>query len=374
MKRILIDLTSLDDNFSGMEHYALFQTKELIKNNNYSFDIVFKNKISRFSEEELNKPNIKVHILKGKRMVIMLFRLPKLIKKLKNDYALFLSFPPSIFLKRTKETKVISTIFDIVAFDMPETMTFKSRAYFKLAIKHALKISESIITDSVFAKNRICDAFNYSPNKVTVSYPSHAMPIIKKDKDYIANKYQLPNNYLLSLSTVEPRKNFKNLIIWLDHIWDKYNEVPDLVIAGRSGWKNNTIFKGIKHLDKIHFTGFIDDEDIFSIYSYSEAFLFPSLYEGFGMPVLEAIVASKLPICSDIPTSREILGEEYPFFFDKLSENDFEATLIDFLNTKTNDKNSLYKAIKEYISQFSWTKSNEKIVSILEGEGNGNRN
>lgn len=361
MINVLIDLTSLDDNFSGIEHYALYITKELIKNDNRFFHLVFKNKVSYLSEEEIKKDNIKVHIIEGKRFNVLLFGLPKLIKSIKPDYALFLAFPPSFLYKPNKDTKVIGTIHDIVAFDMPETMAYKSRVFFKLSLKHLLKISTNIATVSEFSKQRIIDKFKYDESKIVISYDSYAMVEKLKKRDEIAGKYSLPDHYLLSLSTVEPRKNFANLIKWLDDAWEKDSSLPDLVIAGRSGWKNEKILENIKHLEKVHFTGFIDDEDIYSVYHHADVFLFPSLYEGFGIPLLESVIARRLPICSNIPTSIEILGKDYPFLFKNNDGNEFVLTLNNYLNTDEKEKDELLTKLTNKVKVFNWKDSARNI-------------
>ena len=346
MKKILIDLTSLDDNFTGIEHYALSLTKELIQNNNFDFELVFKNKISYFNSEELKQ--IKVTILYGNRYDIMFRKLPKYINKCCPDYAVFFAFQPSSFWKPKKSIKIISTIHDLVAFDVPKTMTLKSRLYFRLAIKHAIKISYKINTISKFTEIRLIDMFKIDEQKIIVSPCASSMPIIKKDFEFIKNKYNLPNEYVLALSTIEPRKNFDKLIEWMVKLWKTNIEFPDLVLVGRNGWKQEKILEKIS-LDmkkKIHFTGFADEEDKYSLYFYSKTFVFPSIYEGFGMPILEASLADKFPVCSNIPTAKEILGADYPYLFDLNSFTSFKNKL--FANMKNASNINITDKVKEY--------------------------
>lgn len=363
MKTIAIDLTSLDDNFSGIEHYALFITKELIKCFQYQFFLIFKNKPSYFASKELEQKNVTVHILSGKRLNIMLFDLPKLIDRLNPDIALFLAFQPSFLWKPKGKTKVFTTIHDLVAFDVPQTMKFRSCVYFRKTIKHSLKISERIITISQFSKNRIVDKFHCDANKIILAYCSSAMDTSIKSKDYIQKKYNLPEKYILTLSTVEPRKNIHFLLSCLDELWNQDEAIPNLVIAGRKGWKTDKLFKNISERGKenIRFTGFIDDEDVASIYYYSLFFIFPSLYEGFGIPVLESLKVGRLPLCSNIPTNKELLGEDYPFLFNPTDKESFFSVFKKYI---TNEGIQYYESenIKQRCKEFEWAKGAHEII------------
>lgn len=362
MKNVLIDLTSLDDNFSGIEHYALYITKEIIKNKEINVELIFKNKISHFTDEELE--NVKTTILYGKRFNVMFGLLPKYIDQEKPDYAIFLAFPPSFLWKPKKCTKVFSTIHDLVCYDVPKTMTFKSRIFFKKSIKHNLKISNRIITISDFTYNRIIEKFNYGSEKILKVYCASSMPCIKKEFDDIQKKYNLPNEYILGLSTVEPRKNFGQLISWMTQIWLENENIPDLVLVGRKGWKQDEIIKSVpeKLVNKIHFTGFADDEDIYSLYYYSKTFAFPSIYEGFGIPLLEALQAEKLPICSKIPVFEEVLGSEYPYMFSLISYTDFKEKLFSYFS---NDNSKLLVNEKKILDKYSWDIQAKKIINEI---------
>lgn len=358
MKKVLIDLTSLDDNFTGMEHYALYITKELVKNKDYEYELVFKNKISYFENDELK--NIKTTILYGKRYSVLLHKLPKYINKVSPDYAIFLAFPPSFLWKPHKKIKVFSTIHDLVCYDVPKTMKWKSKIYFRRSIKHAIKISNKIIANSNFTCSRIIDKFKYNSNDIVKAYCASSMPVVKKDYTEIKNKYNLPSKYILGLSTVEPRKNFEQLIEWMCKIWKENPLIPDLVLVGRNGWKQEKILKNVPSdlINRIHFTGFADEEDIYSLYNFSETFVFPSIYEGFGIPLLEAIKANKLPICSKIPVFEEILGKDYPYMFNLNSYADFKSKLLKYFS---NDNVKFLLFEKEKISLYEWDIAAKKI-------------
>lgn len=364
--RVLIDLTSLDDNFSGIEHYALYITKELIKNTKIDFHLVFKNKVSCFNDAELTQKNITHHIIKGSRKKIILFDLPKYVNKYSPDYALFLAFPPSFLFKSKKEIKIITMIHDMVAFDVPKTMKLSSKMFFKAAINHAFKISYEIITNSAFSKNRILFYKKKFPNnKIHITYCGSGIAIYEKPLALLKEKYKLPDNYLLALSTLEPRKNFSNLIKYLDKIWDVDDKIAPLVVVGRKGWKVDKILKNVKHIEKITFTGFVDNEDISSIYHHSSCFIFPSIYEGFGLPILESIECGKLPICSSIEVFKELLGSDYPFYFDHNSFDQFKDCLYRYLFLKEDEKEQLLNACYKNVQNMRWDYAAKIIETLL---------
>lgn len=363
---VLIDLTSLDDNFTGIEHYAFYITKELIKNEGIDFHLVFKNKISHFSKEELDAKNVTYHIIEGGRFSILLKKLPKYIDQYKPDYALFLAFPPSLLWKPKGSTKVISMIHDMVCSDMPKTMKFKSRLFFKYSIKHSLKISNSIITNSNFSKSRILHHYpKFNQDKIHIAYCGCAMSLLERNREEIESKYSLPKKYLLALSTLEPRKNFDTLIKYLDSAYSSIDSLPDLVVVGRKGWLVDKILEGVKNSNRIHFTGFVDDEDIYDIYKNAECFIFPSKYEGFGIPLLESLKANVLPLCSSIDVFKEILGEDYPFYFDYKDEAGFIKALEFYLNYPIVQKNDILDKTIARVSKFNWKDSSSVIKQLF---------
>lgn len=366
--KILIDLTSLADNFSGIERYALNISLNLIKNKEHNFILCFKEKIHPVFQEFEGSGNIDFVVLKRcNKLLFNLFRLPKALKKFKVDYYLFLAFPAPLFFNK-KNTLV--TIHDLCCWDCPETMTFKSRIYFQRTLKHSLKIAKKIITVSAFSKNRIVERFNYNPDKILVCYDGISddfttyNPIDRIEE--VDKKYNLPSKYILSLSTLEPRKNIKLLLKAYQSLVEENNEICDLVLAGRLGWKMEDLLNDVDKitLEKIHFTGFIEDEHLPYVYSNSEVFVFPSKYEGFGLPPLEAMACGTLVVSSNSASLPEVLGNGAIYF-----ENDNCLSLIEQLKNALSitqeEKSRLQLISNEQSKKFSWEIEAQKILNIL---------
>ena len=165
--KILIDLTILADNFSGIERYALNMSLNLIKNNQHEFFLLFKEKVY-CDFEKINSANVhKVVVKRCNKLLFNLFRLPRQLNKFHVDCYLFLAFPPPLFFRKQG---IVTTIHDLCCWDCPETMTIKSKTYFRACYKSAIKKSKTIITVSNFSKKRIIEKFLCDEQKIKICY------------------------------------------------------------------------------------------------------------------------------------------------------------------------------------------------------------
>ncbi len=308
------------------------------------------------------------HVINTKsKLKCNLFLLPKYIKKIMPDYVLYPAFPPSMF-SNFRNTKIISVIHDLVCWDCGKTMKFKSRLYFKQGIKFALKKSHIIVTNSNFTKARIIDRFNYPYDRILVAPCSSNIKLENvKDSLDVLKKYNLNTDaFFLTLSTIEPRKNLNFLIKVYDKLCLENMDVPDFVFVGRKGWKMDRILDDVSKttLSKIHFTGFVDDADLPVIYEACSCFIFASMYEGFGIPVLEAIRMKKNVIVSDIASNRELVGDDYIYKF-SFSYDSFKKCVNLFLNNDKKINDNLIDALLIKNEKYDWTKSAEIINNIF---------
>lgn len=321
--RICIDLTSLADNFSGIERFAMSITKELIKHREHYWILLFKNCVHK--EFENNTENVETIIIRGKnKLLFNQVILPIELVKIKADRFFFPAFPaPFLFFRRN----VFNTIHDLSCWDCPESNKKYMILYFKIMYKKASLNNKKIVTVSEFSKGRICSILHVKSENVIVIYNGisdqfNDNAVEECERIKIKRKYSLPDNYVLCLSTLEPRKNLRLL---LDAYALLYNEgvINEIVLAGRKGWKMNDFLTGYSEefLQHVHFTGFIDDADIAVIYKLAKVFVFPSLYEGFGIPPLEALACGTPVISSDAASMPEILGNKVSYF----SSNNLES-------------------------------------------------
>lgn len=218
-------------------------------------------------------------------------------------------FSPNLnFTAISSKTKFILTVHDLSYEFFPEFSTAKQYWWHKaINPRKQCRRADLIFTPSKNTKRDIVDYYKIPQEKIIVIYPGVNKDNAGKSKADIVNKYDLPKKFILFLGTIEPRKN----IIGLIEAFENTTGDCSLVIAGAPGWKNDQIYarvKNSKFSGKIKFIGFIDPLDKTALYSAAEIFIYPSLYEGFGFPVLEAMAAGAPVITSNRSSLPEIAG------------------------------------------------------------------
>ena len=347
--KILIDLTSLADNFSGIERFAACMSLELIREKDHDYILLFKESVHPLFAEYVSEPNVKIVVLpKCNKLIFNQLRLPLAVYKMEADCYLFLAFPVPVLLFKHN---MVSTIHDICCWDCPETMNHASALYFRISHWIALRKCKAIITISQFSEDRIVERLRADKKKLWRIYCGVDQKFLgyQKNGNAILGKYDLPERYVLSLSTLEPRKNLPLLICAYQRlVMEDHCDLP-LVLAGRKGWKMDGLLSDVPEAVKkqIYFTGFVEDEDLPAIYANAELFVFPSMYEGFGIPPLEALACGTRVLSSDAASLPEVLGNAAEYF-------------------TNNDAQSLYEKLKEIV--LSGEKMGEHLSGRLHAE------
>ena len=362
--RVLIDLTSLADNFSGIERYAACLTEQMIKDMSVDYILIFKESVHPIFEQTVKQKNVNTVVLpRCNKLLFNQIVLPNAIRKITADWYLFLAFPVPVLLFKKN---MVSTIHDICCWDCPDTMNGMSSIYFRISHRVALLKCKRIITISRFSERRIVEKLHYDPNKIWRIYCGVDNKFLNyKSSNYdfssIKKKYNLPDHYILSLSTLEPRKNLIVLIKAYSKMLKNGDITIPLVLAGRTGWKMNQLLDSIDPMvkDRIVFTGFVDDEDLPCVYGSADIFVFASMYEGFGMPPLEAAVCGTKVLSSNSSSLPEVLGDKTSYF----ENNNVESLEMELRNIL-----SCYeqKCEKMYIPEkFLWEKQGKKLIKKL---------
>ncbi|MFT5874314.1 MAG: glycosyltransferase involved in cell wall biosynthesis [Clostridium sp.] len=265
--------------------------------------------------------------------------------------------------------KVITTIHDLTYILYPDTMETSNRKRLEKDMKLTVKRADYIITISESSRKDIIKHLHIDENKIQVIYPgvdeAYKMVLNGDEITTVKKRYNIDGKYLLYLGTLEPRKNIET-IIKAYNLFDKSNnENIELVLAGKKGWLYDSIFKLIKELgieDKVIFTDYVDEIDKSALYQGAEMFLFPSLYEGFGMPVIEAM-ASRTPVITSNSSSLPEVAGEAAFIIDPLDY----IKMSKYIELILNDNKLREKMISEGINQankFCWDLSAEKLKNI----------
>lgn len=271
------------------------------------------------------------------------------------------------------EGKVITTIHDMTYELYPETMDKKNLKRIKSDIHYSVNRADKIITVSESSKNDIMKFLSVDEAKIEVVYNGVEYDKFNKsysedEKSKIRVKYTLPKDYILYMGTLEPRKNIESIIEAFS-LFKKENTVSNqnikLVIAGKKGWLFENIFNLVNKLslkDDVIFTDYIDENDKSIIYNMASLFVFPSLYEGFGIPVLEAMASSVPVITSNVSSLPEVAGDAAI-----LVEPKDIKSIAKYMSKVLADKklrNNLIREGHEQAKKFTWESSVEKLVNI----------
>lgn len=378
--RIAIDLTSLADNFSGIERYAMNIARELIKldkEQKATFILLFKRKVHPAFEKIVEQKNVEYKVYRGdNKLLFAQLLLPFHLYRLKADIFLFLAFQsPLLFFRKG----IYNTVHDLTCWDCPETMKKHMEWYFKLSIRNALRISRRIITISEFTRKRIVDKFHYDKNRIILAYcgidnvfmdyaREQKIPLSKEETDKrleIRHKYHLPEQYLLCLATLEPRKNLPFLVqAYVELLEEGSIKIP-LVLAGRKGWKMDEFLGRIEaeYRRNIIVTGFIEDRNLPYVYHMADCFIFPSIYEGFGMPPLEAMTVGTMTISSDSTSLPEVLGNAASYFH-LGNKEELKEKIRQGIRQETSEVT--VAEVRKRVEMFQWEKSAERIKKAME--------
>lgn len=325
--KIVIDLTSLSYHMTGIERYAACVTEEMLRQNfKNEYVLIFRNKVYHTFSGFIDDERVKTVIIHGDNKVLFLqLILPKVLYKIKADRYIFFAFTSPVLFRRKG---IINTIHDMGAWDSSDAMTVFQKIYWRLTYRASVSASERIITVSDFSKGRINKILKYPKDKISVVY-SAVYEGITKDYGYkfadIQEKYHLPNKYIMTLSTLEPRKNMELLLKAFTAIQDKVDY--DLVIVGRKGWKMDGVLEKYNSKERIRITGFVEDEHVSVIYKNAMCFVFPTSYEGFGLPPVEALSLGTAVISSDAASMPEVLRKQ-AVFFESNNQKELEELLL----------------------------------------------
>ncbi|RKD32279.1 glycosyltransferase family 4 protein [Thermohalobacter berrensis] len=356
-------------------------TQKILKNfynNDFNFEGYGFNFINRNNIKD-SLENINFNIKINKLIPYSIYRrvwayIPLTYNSLFNSKADIYHFFNYIVPPRIKG-KVIVTVYDMVYKLHPETMDKRNFNRLDKELKRSVEKADKIITISKNSKKEIIKFLDVSEEKVEIVHPGIDIKLYNRDFNReeinkVREKYKLPEKYILYLGTLEPRKNISTIIKAYQNLLKKYDTNIYLVIAGKKGWMYKEIFKKVKDYGiekKVIFTGYVDEEDKPLIYKMSKAFVFPSLYEGFGMPVLEAMSAGVPVITSNTSALPEVVGNA-GLLVNPKSTKELTNAIIKVIE----DRNSRNKMVQEGIRQskkFSWKRSAEKLLQVYREVG-----
>jgi len=225
-----------------------------------------------------------------------------------------------------------------------------------------------IIAPSEWTRQEIVEQLRVRPEKIRVVYEAARKgmtPLPRLLCQSVLDKYRVRSPYLLYVGTIEPRKNLLTLIRAYDELLRTTTRRPQLALCGGRGWLCDEVFKLVEDLklqDQIQFTGYVDDADLPALYSAAEAFVYPSFYEGFGLPPLEAMACGAPVITSDVSSLPEVVGKAGLTH----APNDTRAlteAMVKLLGDETAREHFKREGLKQ-AAKFSWERAARETQSV----------
>jgi glycosyltransferase involved in cell wall biosynthesis len=275
---------------------------------------------------------------------------------------------PNFLLPPVRRAKTLLTIHDLAFMVRPEYAWPDLRRFLEQAVPRSVARADHILADSQASRRDAIRFFDLSPERVTVvgaGVDSRFHPMDFGETAAVREKYGLDWPFVFSISTLEPRKNFDGLIRAFAQARRQANLPHHLVIAGGKGWLYEDVFAAVEEEsagDFVHFPGFVPDEDLPALYNLADLFAFPSHYEGFGLPLLEALACGTPALASDTSSLPEIAGDAAYL----VPVDDHEALVAGLIHLLTDDdaREALGALGPDQAARFTWEAAASRLYAV----------
>jgi|LakMenEpi03Aug12_release.lakeMendotaPanAssembly.Ray.scaffolds.fasta_scaffold223630_2 glycosyltransferase involved in cell wall biosynthesis len=356
-KKLVIDCSSIQKKRNGINRYTLQIVDKFKDLKNFDIYLVSSSKI--FSLKKSNFKKITEFDLNFFKIFFFQIYIFLYLIKIKPDLYWSPNHRLPLCLFFFNKIKKIVTIHDLCYLNYPQYMKFFTKILDTVFINFSIFIADKIITVSNSIKYEIIKKFNISNKKIQTIYSGS---FIKKK--FFKTKFKDKIEYLLFVGTIEPRKNIKNLIKGFN-LFYKNNLLSNihLFIAGNKGWDKENYFlllNGLECRNNVKFLINPSDDELNILYKYCLAHINASYYEGFGLPIVEAMSYNKISILSSIPAYKELTNNNF-LYFNPSDVQDISAKINLFITNKMYKKkvNNIFK------KKFSWAKATKKLNNLF---------
>jgi glycosyltransferase involved in cell wall biosynthesis len=270
----------------------------------------------------------------------------------------------------TPNIPLVITSHDLAIFREPETYQFSRVLYWRKLFEHAIQKASCVVAISNSTRDDLIEIMHVPPTKIRVIYcgvNSSFRSINDGDVlERVRMKYGLPKDFLLFVGLFSPRKNIAGILKSFAILKNKFKIPHHLVIVGEKGWRYKSDLELVNKLGlgkSVLFPGFIKEDDLTAVYNIADVFVFPSLYEGFGLPVLEAMACGTPVVTSNISSLPEVVGSAGIL----VNPHDHEeiASAIYRLLTDKKLSSRFTKEGLERSSHFTWEKAAAEMLAIF---------
>jgi glycosyltransferase involved in cell wall biosynthesis len=281
-------------------------------------------------------------------------------------------FVPAHVLPLIHPRRTVVTIHDLGYLKFPEAHPWQQRLYLSLSTWWNVRVASRIVADSVATKRDIIEYFRLDPAKIVVVYPGvdERLSRIQDGEavQAVKTRYGIDGRYFLYLGRLQPRKNLSAIVRAFSRLLPELELDYRLVLAGKRGWLTNELFSLIADLklgERVVLPGYIADRDKAVLLSGAEAFVFPSLHEGFGLPVLEAQACGCPVITSNTSSLPEVAGSAA-----LLVDPADHVAISDAMGRIVHEpmlQMQLRKAGYQNLQRFSWTLAAQQVLDVIDG-------
>ncbi|MEK7605389.1 MAG: glycosyltransferase family 1 protein [Patescibacteria group bacterium] len=355
----------------GISEYAfeLIKQFEKLQTSNYNFQIYLKDRPSSDFPPQGANWHYKIF---GPKKLWTQFALPVSLFFKKDRPDVFFSL--THYGPRFSPVPTVISIMDLAFFHFPEYFTAKDLNQLKSWTGYSVRNAKAIITISEASKNDIIKWYGIDGSRIHVIYPGIKPTITLTPHIYsmeeLQTKYKISKNYILFVGTLQPRKNITRLIEAFSLLIKKKPHTDSdlqLVIVGKKGWKYEEILEAPQKYgveDRVTFVDFVTDEDLILFYKNALCFAWPSLYEGFGLPILEAMKLGCPVVTSNVSSLPEAGGDAV-LYVDPEDVSDITDKLDQVASDPRLRKTMIEKGHRQ-VQKFSWEKSAKETLAVLE--------
>jgi glycosyltransferase involved in cell wall biosynthesis len=369
--RIVMDVRTIADHFPGIGRYTYQLAHAVARQRNRDELVLVSNagaSNTRFNLTELTtEPRVRLVRTTAKPFTLReQLSYPGELRKLNPSAIHF----PYVVMPYAAPRPIVLTMHDIIPVLFPNLFSLRQRLLYRFSMRMALRTAAAVICVSEATRSDLISFCHADPSRLIVIHEGIEegfRPCGSREIESVRTAYALPDQYFLYLGSNKPHKNLPALI----QACALLNTSLPLVIAGSEDPRFNRARLQVESLglkDRVQFLGAVREEALPALYSGARAFVFPSLYEGFGMPPLEAMACGVPVACSDIPSLKETAGDA-ALFFDPNDCASIAAALERVLYDQSLRAELCAGGLRR-VAELSWDVAAQKTLSILFGVGN----
>lgn len=359
IRNYLYNLLNEFGHMDSNQQFILFGNSNVLKN--YNLD---------YKNMEINKsfiPTIGSHFISSLNPLWYKFYLPLQLRNRNID----VFFSPNFVLPSLFKGKIVLTIHDLGPIVNPELYARRYRLYFRRIVEQGARKSDKIITGSQNAKNDLVNWLGINNDKIEVVYHGSEERFKEITNRTLINKtlsdYKIQSDYILFVGQISERKNISTLIETYKKLKKEYLIKERLLLVGKLGHNHSKILKLIKKLDlekDIYIINYVSEDKLPVIYSAAKLFVFPSIFEGFGFPVLEAMACGTPVIAANATSIPEVTGDA-GMLFEPKNVNDLTSKIWKVLDNESLRNKLKYRGLNR-VKQFTWRRTAKHTLAILE--------